>query len=676
MGNKRFFASIDNVKNGQVILDGTEHNHLKNVMRITVGEEVIIVCGDQFDYLCKVEEIGRNRTVLGIMQKTKNEFNPEVKLTVFQSLVKRPAMELTIQKLTELGVLTFIPFESRYSVIQTKQGKESKLQEISNQSIKQCRRSIPMQVEPAISFKNMVKKLSDYDIVLFANEAEEKGLGLKEILSKNSKSSKIAVIIGPEGGFSPEEITALSKVASSISLGKRILRAETASIALASIIMFMEGEIWWKHVLISLGCKTNKYEVDCLANMFKEAGYEVFTHLQPADIYVVNTCAVTQEAEKKSRQYIAKINKENPNAKIFICGCASQNNPEQFKGKDNVVSVIGNAGKENVFNLIKDEVSKIFELPTKYDCIAHPLKTKTRAYLKIQDGCNNFCSYCIIPYLRGRSRSRKLSSIVAEAKAMAKDTKEIVITGIDISSYKVSDGERDKYLAKYYAKPGRTSDLAVLLDALSGIHARIRLSSFYEDIINDNLLQCLKRMPNFAPQFHLSLQSGSDRILKLMNRKYNRRQYLEKVNLIRKYFPDANITTDIIVGFPTETDRDFANSVNIIKKEKFGDLHILTNSHRTGTVASQMEDLPSEIKKQRLHELEEVGAQMRQKYLNKCLGKDYELLVEDEENGFWTGYTENYIKAYVTKSEKIKNGELVKIKAEQLFRNGVLAKIR
>ena len=246
MGNKRFFANIDNVRNGQAILEGTEHNHLKNVMRITVGEEVIIVCGDEFDYLCKVEEIGRSRTVLGIMQKTKNKFNPQVKLTVFQSLVKRPAMELIIQKLTELGVSTFIPFESRYSIIQSKQGKESKLQEISNQSIKQCRRSIPMRVEKTLSFKNMVKSLSDYDIVLFSNEAEGKKQTLKKILEKNStgdKSSNIAIIIGPEGGFSPEETTSLSKVAFSISLGKRILRAETASIALASIIMFMEGEI-------------------------------------------------------------------------------------------------------------------------------------------------------------------------------------------------------------------------------------------------------------------------------------------------------------------------------------------------------------------------------------------------------------------------------------------------
>ncbi len=431
-----------------------------------------------------------------------------------------------------------------------------------------------------------------------------------------------------------------------------------------------------KACFISLGCKVNKYEVDCMANLFKEKGYEVFTHLTPADIYVVNTCAVTQEAEKKSRQYMAKIVKLNPKAKIFVCGCASQNNPDQFKDKSNVVSVIGNAEKEQVFEFIKNETHKVFDLPTKFDSLDNPLKTKTRAYLKIQDGCNNFCSYCIIPYLRGRTRSRKLCEVIKEAKMMAVDNKEIVLTGIDISSYKVLDSEREEYVAKYCAKPEEASDLSVLMDSLSGINARFRLSSFEVRIINDDLLKCLKRMPNFAPHFHLSLQSGSSRILKLMNRKYTREEYIKKIKLIRKYFPNANITTDIIVGFPTETDKDFNDSVSIVKKVNFGDLHIFPYSHREGTVASKMPDLPSDVKKDRLHKLEQVGEKSRQKYLKKSLGKNYDLLIEDVEDDYIVGYTENYIKVFLPKSVKVESGQLVKIKAKEIFRNGILRELK
>ena len=230
---------MNNVKKDEITLSGMEHNHLKNVMRITEGEEVIVVCGDQFDYLCKVEKVAKNETILHIIKKQENLSNPKVKLAVFQSLIKRQGMELTIQKLTELGVSKFIPFESKFSVVKAKEGKHLKLQEISNQSVKQCRRSIPMKIETACSFKEMIKQLKEYDVVLFANETAV-GKSLKDYIKT---SDNMAVIIGPEGGFAPEEIAELEKVAISVPMGSRILRAETASIALASIIMFEVGEI-------------------------------------------------------------------------------------------------------------------------------------------------------------------------------------------------------------------------------------------------------------------------------------------------------------------------------------------------------------------------------------------------------------------------------------------------
>ena len=421
---------------------------------------------------------------------------------------------------------------------------------------------------------------------------------------------------------------------------------------------------------INLGCKVNKYEIDCMANLFKKQGYEVFTRLQDADVYVVNTCAVTQEAEKKSRQYIAKVNKTNPHAKIFICGCASERCPDQFKDKKNVVSVIGNTGKERVMEFLEKEAKEVLEQQKYYDGLKDPLKTKTRAYLKIQDGCNNFCSYCIIPYLRGRTRSRSLSDVVLEAKEIAKDNKEIILTGIDISSYKVTTEEKSKYVKEFGGET--VCDLAVLMQALSDINARIGLSSFEVSIIDKDFLECLKRMPNFLPHFHLSLQSGSNRILHLMNRKYTRKDYINRAKLIYKYFPEANITTDIIVGFPTETEKDFRDSKNIVKKVKFGDLHIFPYSHRSGTVASTMPDLPNDIKKDRLHRLEKVGEKMRTRYLKRCLGKTFDLLAEDEEDGYITGYTENYVKVFLPEHKKIKNGDMVKIKAVGIKNNGIL----
>ena len=401
--------------------------------------------------------------------------------------------------------------------------------------------------------------------------------------------------------------------------------------------------------LITLGCKLNKYESDCMANILMCAGHEVVSD-DYADVYVINTCAVTAESEKKSRQYIAKCNKTNPDCKIIICGCASQNNPDQFKGKTNVFSIIGNEGKEKILDLINNSSTNVVELPTTYGDIASPYITSTRAYLKVQDGCNNFCSYCLIPYVRGRSRSRAIEDCVKEAIYLSKVSKEIVITGIDVSSFKPS--------------------LAELMSALKVVNARIRLGSLEVNVVTEDLMKVLSEMPQFCPQFHLSLQSGCDTVLKRMNRHYTAEEYYNKVALIRKYFPLANITTDIIVGFANESQAEFDETCKFVEKVGFGQVHIFPYSKREGTAAAKaFKDLPVNIKKDRVDILEEITHRSRVEYLNQLVGKTFAVLTEDEEDGCVVGYTENYIKVYLP-IDTNKN-EILNVELNSMYKDGM-----
>ncbi len=427
-----------------------------------------------------------------------------------------------------------------------------------------------------------------------------------------------------------------------------------------------------KACFLSLGCKVNKYEIDCMANILQNNDYDIFTHLEKADVYVVNTCAVTQEAEKKSRQYIAKINKLNPKAEIVVCGCASQNNMQQFTDKENVVAVFGNAKKENILPILMNKEKQLYDIAEDTLCLSSPLKTKTRAYLKVQDGCNNFCSYCIIPYVRGRSRSRDIQDIVAEAHKLAEESKEIVITGIDVSSFKVNPEYYAKYSAMYDINATESLDLSILLDSLKDVKARIRMSSLEVHAITNNLLQAMQRMKNFTPHLHLSLQSGSDKVLKDMNRKYTRKEYLEKIALIKKYFPNANITTDVIIGFPTESEQDVLETIDLIEKVGFGDAHVFTYSHRSGTVASKLKDINKDIKRERMKKVVLAAVQSRNKYIKKNINKKYNVLIEDCEKEFFTGYTENYLKAYIADDKSIRSGDLLSVKVIAPYQDGVL----
>ena len=395
-----------------------------------------------------------------------------------------------------------------------------------------------------------------------------------------------------------------------------------------------------KIAVLTLGCKVNKYESDALIFTLQKKGFEATDALEWADAYIINTCAVTNEAERKSRQMIERCRKFNPSAKIYVVGCASQNRPSQFE-KKGVVFVQGVAEKLKIIDHLLSEGEKVYDLPLEYEDDFFSAQTKERAFIKIQDGCNNFCTYCIIPYLRGRSRSREAKSVIAEIEKLPKSVKEVVLVGIDVSSYCDKNGTK----------------LIDLLEALDRFGFRLRLSSMEDNLISEDFVRRLKKLKNFCPHFHLSLQSGCDEVLKKMNRKYRTADFERTVNLIRKYFPLAGITTDVIVGFPTETEENFTETVNFIKKIGFSDLHIFPYSNRKGTVASKIfKDLPKSVKEERAKVLAEIRKKDKIDFIaqNDIL----EVLIEEEKNGVFFGYSKNYIKCAFVGGCNV--GEIVK----------------
>ena len=409
-----------------------------------------------------------------------------------------------------------------------------------------------------------------------------------------------------------------------------------------------------KVVVFTLGCKVNECESDSLISALTDRGYEVSDKLEFADIYIVNTCAVTSEAEKKSRQMASRIKKFNPNAKIIFTGCAVQKNPKSFSEKSSEYLITGTFNKHQILDLLTEVGEKISPPCLEFEELNFVKSLRKRTYVKVQDGCNNFCSYCIIPYLRGRSRSRNPENILKEIEFTS--PKEAVLNGINLSAYDYNGIK-----------------LTQLIERLSKVECRIRLGSLEVNIIDDEFLSALKNLKDFAPHFHLSLQSGSNSVLKKMNRHYTTEEYLEKVNLIRKYFPDAGITTDIIVGFPTETEDDFNETLEFVDKVKFSDIHPFPFSPRSGTVAYKMQDINPQIKKERLNKLLDKKAQMKKEFALKMVNKTFNLLVEEFKDGFYQGYTDNYLRVYL--DESIENKDLVKVKIIAPFNDGVKAKI-
>ena len=415
-----------------------------------------------------------------------------------------------------------------------------------------------------------------------------------------------------------------------------------------------------KAVVFTLGCKVNDVESGSIIRGLEALGYEVSRELEYADLYIVNTCAVTGEAERKSRQAIGKALKFNPKARVIVCGCASEKSPLAFQ-KKNVTAVVGAQRKNRVLEIVQSDFDKEFcglqieNAGGRYEEMPLPDCLKTRRFVKIQDGCNRFCSYCVIPYLRGRSRSRSVESAAAEI--LQGGAFETVITGIDISDYKDEHGR----------------DLADLMLAVKDADTRIRLGSMEVSLITDRFLSALKQVKNFAPQFHLSLQSGSNAVLKSMNRHYTREEYLEKCKMIREAFPFAAITTDIIAGFPTETEADFEDSLRIVSEAGFAQIHAFPYSPREGTNAfKKYKELPIAVKKERVERLLQAGAKEREKYMQGFVGKTLTIVPESFENDFTAGYSENYIRVYVAgETEK----HPVQVRVERLFKDGVLASL-
>ncbi|MGN1093848.1 MAG: tRNA (N(6)-L-threonylcarbamoyladenosine(37)-C(2))-methylthiotransferase MtaB, partial [Candidatus Neoclostridium sp.] len=361
----------------------------------------------------------------------------------------------------------------------------------------------------------------------------------------------------------------------------------------------MEKKI--KVVVFSLGCKVNQYEGRAMVEKLNENGFDATDKLSVADAYIINTCSVTAEADKKSRQAVARMLKYNPSAKIYICGCSSQNNASQYEDKPNIRMIFGSFGKISAISsimsdIVLDQTHKpiisVCAQPEKYEDNLTPELTKSRAFIKVQDGCNNFCSYCIVPYLRGRSRSRSIESVVAEAKDVCVKTHEIVITGINVSAYGQDNG----------------SSLESLIDALACVPVRKRFGSLECNVITDGLLEKMKAA-GFCDSFHLSMQSGSTSVLKRMNRHYTSEEFLDKIALIRKHFPNAGITTDVIVAFPGETDEEFEETLQTVKKAHFLDMHVFPYSIRHGTKAATLPQVDGTVADARVKRMLELKAE-------------------------------------------------------------------
>ena len=413
----------------------------------------------------------------------------------------------------------------------------------------------------------------------------------------------------------------------------------------------------------TLGCKVNQYETDAMRGSFEAEGYEVKEFSQEASVYVINTCTVTNMADRKSRQMMHRAKKKNPDGIIVAVGCYVQAAKEQLEEDMLIDLVIGNNMKSQVVQIVEqyiqdnrhteDRDAYVADIAHSHEYETMHIETvseHTRAYIKIQDGCNQFCSYCIIPYARGRVRSRKMEDILQEVRNLtANGYKEIVLTGIHISSYGL-DFEHTADEQEDYG-PFKNSALIDLIEALSGIEGleRIRLGSLEPRIITENFVRRLCKVPQICPHFHLSLQSGCDETLKRMNRHYTTALYLEKCGILRQYFDRPALTTDVIVGFPGETEEEFAQTERFLETVHFSDMHIFKYSKRRGTKAADMPNqIDPQIQSVRSEKLIALGERMKDDFLEACKDQEQIVLIEEETEidgtKYMTGHSKNYIR--------------------------------
>lgn len=413
--------------------------------------------------------------------------------------------------------------------------------------------------------------------------------------------------------------------------------------------------------LHNLGCKVNSYETEAMQQLLEEAGYEIVPFHEKADVYIINTCSVTNIADRKSRQMLHRAKKQNPDAVVVAAGCYVQAAAEELKADLAVDVIIGNNKKQDLVPILeeyfkdKSDSSHVIEISEthEYERLSiHKIADHTRAFLKIQDGCNQFCSYCIIPYTRGRVRSRRPDEVVAEVRELAAaGYQEVVLTGIHLSSYGVDFKEEEK-------KENLLS-LIKQVHEVEGIR-RIRLGSLEPRIITEKFAQALASMPKFCPHFHLSLQSGCDKTLKRMNRHYTTEEYAAGCEILRRYFDNPAITTDVIVGFPGETEEEFEETKAFLERIGFYEMHIFKYSRRAGTRADRMpEQVPEQIKSVRSEVLLKLEKQMSKAYRESFSGKKKTVLLEEKTEiggrAYMIGHTMEYVKAVVPYADNLKN---------------------
>ena len=421
-----------------------------------------------------------------------------------------------------------------------------------------------------------------------------------------------------------------------------------------------------KAALHNLGCKVNAYETEAMQELLEDSGYEIVPFHEKADIYIINTCTVTNMADRKSRQMLHRARKMNPDAIVAACGCYVQEKPEEVA--DCVDIVIGNNRKKEIVHILEEyekgregirkDLVDIGHAREYEDLHLSRTAEHTRAYIKVQDGCNQFCSYCIIPYARGRVRSRSMESVRGEVETLARNGyQEVVLTGIHLSSYGIDTG----------------TDLLSLIRTVHEVAGikRIRLGSLEPRIITEEFAEAIAGLPKMCPHFHLSLQSGCTETLKRMNRRYTAEEYYEKCELLRRYFLEPALTTDVIVGFPGETEEEFKASRDFIDKVDFYETHVFKYSRREGTKAAAMPDqVPEEAKTRRSNILLDLSRKKQAAYEQRLLGTTQEVLIEEEirRNGeiYQVGHTREYVKIGIRTEKKLAN-RLVQIEIENPF---------
>ena len=430
-----------------------------------------------------------------------------------------------------------------------------------------------------------------------------------------------------------------------------------------------------KAALHNLGCKVNAYELEAIQQMLEQQGYEIVPFAPGADIYIINTCTVTNIADRKSRQMLHKAKKMNPDAVVVACGCYVQAAGEKLEQDSAIDLVVGNNKKKEIPAILEEYFREKEEGRSgsgtwvtdmthnrEYETLSISRTAEhTRAFIKVQDGCNQFCTYCIIPYARGRVRSRRPEDVLEEVRRLAESgCQEVVLTGIHLSSYGVDLEEGQNLLA-----------LIRTIHAVDGIR-RIRLGSLEPGIITEEFAEAIAAFPKVCPHFHLSLQSGCDTVLERMNRRYRSEEYMEKCRLLRRVYDRPALTTDVIVGFPGETEEEFEASRAFVEEVNFFETHIFKYSRREGTRAAAMPDqIPEQEKTRRSHILLELDAQRRQEYMESFLGEEKEVLLEEkvELDGkkWWVGYTREYLKAIVPDDGKNRANEMISVRFSKIY---------